>query len=48
MADDLITGAVDPQKAQTRRTFIKGVINSAAFQNGRVPVEGTRAADVVR
>jgi hypothetical protein len=29
-------------------TFIKGVINSAAFQNGRVPVEGARAADVVR
>ena len=28
--------------------FIKGVIKSAAFQNGRVPAEGTRAADVAR
>jgi hypothetical protein len=28
-------------------SFIKGVIKSAAFQNGRVPVEGARAADVV-
>jgi hypothetical protein len=28
-------------------SFIEGVIKSAAFQNGRVPLEGTRAADVV-
>lgn len=28
-------------------SFIKGVIKSAAFQSGRVPVEGARAADVV-
>jgi hypothetical protein len=28
-------------------SFIQGVIRSAAFQNGRVPVEGARAADVV-
>jgi hypothetical protein len=27
--------------------FIEGVIKSAAFQNGRVPDSGTRAADVV-
>jgi hypothetical protein len=27
--------------------FIAGVIKSAAFQSGRVPVEGARAADVV-
>jgi hypothetical protein len=29
-------------------SFIQGVINSAAFQMGRVPAEGTRAADVAR
>ena len=28
-------------------SFINGVIKSAAFQNGRVPTEATRAADVV-
>lgn len=28
-------------------SFIQGVIKSAAFQMGRVPTEGTRAADVV-
>jgi len=28
-------------------SFIQGVIKSAAFQMGRVPAEGTRAADVV-
>ena len=28
-------------------SFIEGVIKSAAFQSGRVPVEGARAADVV-
>jgi hypothetical protein len=29
-------------------SFINGVIRSAAFQNGRTPVEGARAADVAR
>jgi hypothetical protein len=28
-------------------SFINGVIKSTAFQNGRAPVEGARAADVV-
>jgi hypothetical protein len=28
-------------------SFIQGVIKSAAFQMGRVPAEGARAADVV-
>jgi hypothetical protein len=28
-------------------SFINGVIKSAAFQSGRAPVEGARAADVV-
>jgi hypothetical protein len=38
----------DAEKANYKMSaFIKGVINSAAFQNGRVPVEGARAADVV-
>jgi hypothetical protein len=29
-------------------SFINGVVKSAAFQNGRAPVEGARAADVAR
>jgi hypothetical protein len=29
-------------------SFINGVIRSGAFQMGRVPVEGTRAADLAR